>query len=273
MSLLQALVLGAVQGLTEFLPVSSSGHLVIFPKVLGWKEHSLVFDTTLHLATALALIFYFRKDILDIIRSFLKDILKRGFSFKKYSSEGLMGWKIIIGTIPVGIFGLLFADTLESVFRDVSFVSLFLLVGSALMFLGEKKLNKRLLVKDEISISKSFKVGLFQVLSLLPGISRSGSTIAGGMFFGLSRKEAAKFSFLLSIPAVLAAGISQLISVFDYLNMADFAPMLVGFLSSFIVGLLAIGFLLKYVRKNNLYPFIIYRVGLTLFLLIVTLIK
>ena len=125
-----------------------------------------------------------------------------------------------------------------------------------------------MIVKDEISVGKSFKVGIFQALALLPGISRSGSTISGGMFFGLSRKEAARFSFLLSIPAVLAAGVSQIISSLDYLNMAEIAPMMVGFFSSFLVGIIAINFMMKFVKNNKLYPFIFYRLGLAVFLII-----
>lgn len=273
LSIFQSLVLGFIQGVTEFLPVSSSGHLVVFPEVLGWQEQPLVFDTTLHLATALALIVYFRKDIYSITVSFFTDLFKKGLAFKKYSSDGEMGLKIIVGTIPVGIFGILFSDLIENSFRSLLWVSAFLIFGSGLMYLGEKKIKRKLIVKDEISVGKSFKVGLFQVLSLLPGVSRSGSTISGGMVYGLSREGAAKFSFLLSIPAVLAAGFSQLINSVDYFNMADFAPMVVGFLSSFFVGMLAIGFLLKFVKKNNLYPFIIYRLGLALFLIIVTIVK
>ncbi len=269
MSLFQALILGIVQGITEFLPISSSGHLIIFPEFFGWDEQPLVFDTTLHLATASALIVFFRKDIVSIISSFIKDFFKRGFGFRKYSSEGEMGIKIIVGTIPVGLVGFLAGDYIEEKIRNIVMVAVFLILGSVLMYLAEKRLKKRLIVKDDISISKSFKVGLFQVLSLLPGVSRSGSTISGGMIYGLSRKEAARFSFLLSIPAVAAAGFLQLISSFDYFNMADLAPMVVGFLSSFVAGILSIRFMLGFVKNYNLFPFIIYRVFLAIFLLIV----
>ena len=268
MALIKALILGIVQGLTEFLPVSSSAHLIIFPKLLGWEEQSLSFDTTLHLGTLFALLVVFWKDIFSIIKSFLKDVEKHKTSINHYSSESMLGIKIFIASIPVGLIGLFFGDFLETTFRSIWYVVLFLLVGTFVMFVAEKKFKKRMLVKDEISISKSFNVGLFQALALLPGISRSGSTISGGMIFGLSRKEATRFSFLLAIPAVLAAGISQLFSSFDYFNMADFAPMVVGFLSSSLVGFFAIKFMLKFVRNNKLYPFIYYRLGLALFLII-----
>lgn len=268
MPLIKAFILGIVQGLTEFLPVSSSAHLIIFPKLLGWVEQPLTFDTTLHLGTLLALLVVFWKDILSIAKSFFKDIKKHRSSINHYSSDSMLAVKIIIASVPVGLIGLFLGDFLESTFRNIWYVVLFLLIGTLIMFIAEKKMKKRILVKDEISLSKSFKVGLFQALALLPGISRSGSTLSGGMIFGLSRKEATRFSFLLAIPAVLAAGVSQLYSSFDYFNMADFAPILVGFVSSFIVGLFAIKFMLRFVRNNKLYPFIYYRLGLAVFLII-----
>jgi len=136
------------------------------------------------------------------------------------------------------------------------------------MYVAERHHKKRFLVKDEISLGKSFKVGLFQSLALLPGFSRSGSTMSGGMFLGLSRKEATRFSFLLSIPVVLFAGVSQLISSLDYFNMADFPPAFFGFVASFITGSFAIKFMLRFVRENKLQPFIYYRVVLAIFLAI-----
>lgn len=268
MPLIKALILGIVQGLTEFLPVSSSAHLIIFPDVLGWGEHSLSFDTTLHLGTLSALLVVFRKDILSIIKSLFSDIKKHKKSFNHYSSNSWLSFKIIIASIPVGLIGLLFEDILEDKFRGIWFVIIFLLVGTLIMYIAEKRFKKRLIVKDEISVGKSFKVGVFQALALLPGISRSGSTISGGMLFGLSRKEATRFSFLLSIPAVLAAGVFQIYSSLDYLNMAEIAPMIVGFISSFLVGIIAINFMMKFVKNNKLYPFIFYRLGLAVFLII-----
>jgi len=274
MSIFQALILGIIQGLTEFIPVSSSGHLVAFSflsKSIGWQAQPLVFDTTLHLSTALALIICFWSDLKNILKALVKDVFsKHTLSFGKYSSDSILGLKIILGSIPVGFVGYFFGDTLEN-YRGVVGVIIFLILGSLLMYLGEKSIKKRLIVKDEISIWKSFKIGLFQVLSLFPGVSRSGATISGGMIFGLSRKEATRFSFLLSIPAVLAAGILKLSSSFNYLNAADAIPMFVGFVSSFIVGMFSIKFMLKFVRSKKLYPFIYYRFALAGFLLVMIL--
>lgn len=268
MSIFRALILGIVQGLTEFLPVSSSAHLIIFPELLGWEKQPLVFDTTLHLGTALALLVCFWKDISEIIQSLFKDVLKRKTAVKHYSSSSQLGIKILLGSIPVGFIGLLFENQIESIFRGVGSVSFFLILGSILMYISEKKMKKSLLVKDELSFSNSFKVGLFQILSLFPGVSRSGSTISGGMIFGLSRKEATRFSFLVSIPVVTAAGVYKLITSMMYFSAVDIVPMFFGFTSSFVVGTFAIKFMLKFVKNNKLYPFIIYRVLLATFLLV-----
>jgi undecaprenyl-diphosphatase len=272
MSIFRALILGTLQGLTEFIPVSSSGHLVIFPEVLGWESQPLVFDTTLHLATAFALILCFWKDITAIIKSLFKDFSKYKGDVKNYSSDSMMGLKIALGSVPVGIVGLLFEDVLENTFRGILSVAVFLLFGSFLMWFAEKRLEKRLLVKDDISLMKSIEIGFFQVLALLPGVSRSGSTISGGMIFGLSRKEATRFSFLLSIPVVFMAGMFKLLSSYEYINAPDVPAMFIGFISSFLVGILAIKFMLKFVKNNKLYPFIFYRIGLALFLIILSVI-
>ena len=272
MSIIQALLLGIVQGITEFLPISSSGHLVVLPKIFGWEEQSLAFDTTLHLGTALALIVCFWKDIILILKSLFRDIVKSKKTIKDFSPDSILGIKVLLGSVPVGLIGLIFSDIFENVFRGLLSVAIFLIFGSIIMYIAELKYKKRLIVKDDISLGKSFMVGLFQILALFPGVSRSGATISGGMLFGLSRKESTRFSFLLSIPIVLAAGIYKLFTSFYFTNIMDIIIVVVGFTSSFIVGVLAIKFMLKFVRNNKLYPFIIYRLGLALFLIILNLI-
>jgi undecaprenyl-diphosphatase len=269
MNIFQSLALGIIQGFTEFLPISSSGHLIIFRALSGWKEMPLVFDTTLHLATSLALIVCFWNDIKNIVVSFFKDVFSsHRFNTKEWSSDSLLGLKIIVGSIPVGLIGFFFGDFIENNYRSLFLVSIFLIIGSILMYLGEKRFEKRLFIKDDISIDKSFKVGLFQVLSLLPGISRSGSTISGSMIFGLDRKEATRFSFLLSIPVVVLAGVLRLFHSYKLLSSISILSLTVGFISSFLIGTLCIKFLLKFVQKNNLYPFIVYRLILAGIILI-----
>jgi undecaprenyl-diphosphatase len=237
MSPFQALVLGIIQGITEFLPVSSSGHLVVLPKILGWQNQPLVFDTTMHLATAVALIVCFWRDIISIVSAFLKDIdSSHRFSLKEYSSDGVLALAILIGTIPVLITGYIWGDKLESFGGTIIWVAVSLVFGSILMFIGEKRFEKRLIIQDEISVKKGLGIGFFQVLSLLPGVSRSGSTISGGMIFGLSRKDATRFSFLLSVPAVLAAGLFNLLKSYQLLFASGTVSLLIGFLSACWLG-------------------------------------
>lgn len=259
MSIFQALVLGFIQGLTEFLPISSSGHLVVLPDLFGWKTQPLVFDTTLHLGTASALVFYFFKDLTKIFSGFVKDFHVQKLKFSKYTKEGFLGLKILAGSVPAGLLGLLFEDFFESGFRKVMSVATFLVLGSVLMFFAEYKGKKNSM---EINVVQSVLVGFFQALALFPGISRSGSTISGGMLFGLTRKDAAKFSFLLSIPIVLTAGVYKLVNLPNVFSEISVGAMAVGFGASFVTGVLAIKFLLSFLRKNKLSFFIIYRVVL-----------
>ncbi|MBN1162249.1 undecaprenyl-diphosphatase UppP [Patescibacteria group bacterium] len=242
MSLLQALILGIVQGLTEFLPVSSSGHLVIFPAIFGWNEQPLVFDTTLHLGTVLALVIYFRK---DIVRMLVKD--------------KDLGLKILLGSIPAGVLGLLFNSFIETHLRNVFSVIIFLSAGSLLMLLAEHKFRAPL--KGTITYRKSFKIGVFQALALLPGMSRSAASISGGMLNNLRHVDAARFSFLLSIPIVLAAGVYKLIQSVQA-GYVFGGTLFVGFIASFLFGLLAIDFFMNFLKKNRLFIFIAYRLFL-----------
>lgn len=254
MSFFQAAVLGIVQGLTEFLPISSSGHLVLVPSLLGWEQQSLAFDTFLHMGTVSALIIYFFKDLIKIAKD-LKLITL-----------------LIVGSIPAGILGFLFEDAFEQVFRSSSSVVIFLLAGSFLMFIAEwryKKVwyNERIGEIEKISKKKSFLIGVFQSLALFPGFSRSGATISSGMLFGLTRENAARFSFLLSIPIIVGASVYKVLS--SYSELSFDAVLFTGYLSSFLVGMAAISFLLKFLKNNDLYVFVIYRVLLAAVLIFV----
>ena len=266
MSILQSLVLGAVQGLTEFLPISSSGHLIVLPNLVGWNIQSLAFDVTVHLGTLAALVVFFFKDLWRIGTAFLADVWEKEEDFDSYTEDGKWGLYILLGSIPAGILGYFLQDRIKGDLRSSLYVAIFLLVGSALMFFAEKLSNWK---KDEpVNLTKALIIGLFQSFALLPGISRSGSTISGGMLFGLNRKKAAKFSFLLSIPIVAFAGAYELYTTIRYTQeVFILSSFVVGFLSSFIIGLLAIKFLLKLLQDKGLYVFIIYRVILALFIL------
>jgi len=277
MTIFQAVVLGIVQGLTEFLPVSSSGHLVLFPRLLGWPEQPLVFDTTMHLGTGLTLLFFFWNDLQKIADAFIKDLFRFGLRVREYTAEARITLAIIIGIVPAGILGVLFGDLIENTFRSVTYVAVFLTAGSVLMLAAELSHSRRQGRSEEgdgsdadVTPYKGFIIGIFQSFALLPGISRSGSTISGGMFLGLNREEAARFSFLLSLPIILLAGFYQLGSSLSVVeNTLSWPVILAGFLGSFVSGLLAIKILLAFVRKHSLYLFIVYRLTLALYLVVV----
>ncbi len=268
MPIFHALVLGIVQGLTEFLPVSSSAHLLIFPRLFGWVEQSLAFDTFLHLGTATAILIYFWKDLKKLTLDFFVDLKSSGITFNKYSKEGQLGLLILVGSLPAAVFGFLLESSIESTFRGVPWVAFFLVLGSVFLFTAERWFGKK---SEDINFGKSAFIGLFQSLALFPGVSRSGATISAGMFSGLSREYAARFSFLLSIPVIVGAGLYKAISSTEMLANISLFPLIVGFFSSFLVGMFAINFLLSFVKKNKLYIFVVYRILLAAFLIFITL--
>jgi len=253
MNFFQALILGILQGLTEFLPVSSSGHLILLPDLLGWDLQSLAFDTVLHLGTAAALVVYFWKDLIEVAKS------------RKYLI--LIG----VGTIPAVTGGLLLGNFIENTLRTSSYVAAFLLVGSLIMLAAEKTYKKvwhtqRIESPGKLEVKQGIIIGVFQSLALFSGISRSGATMSGGMFIGLTRTAAARFSFILSIPIVIGAGLFKVMDSYQELSF-NFV-MLTGFLASFLVGILAIKYLLRFLKTNTLYIFIIYRVVLSLLVIL-----
>lgn len=258
MTILESVILGLIQGFTEFLPVSSSGHLIVVRELLGLSlEGSLQFDVLLHLATLLVIIFYFGGDIKRIIT----DAFTQGLSIR--SSKML--WAIIVGSIPAGIAGFVYGDKIEATFRSGESVAFALIAGSVLFFIADK-LSRN---KGGIGVVKGFFIGIFQSLALIPGISRSGSTISGGLISGLSREESIKFAFLLGIPVMLGAGIKTLMDI-STSNFGDFinTPTILGFFAAFFSGLWAVKFLVRYLSKNSFTPFIIYRVVLALAILL-----
>ncbi len=279
MNWFQALILGLVQGATELLPISSSAHLIIIPNILGWGENTLVFDTTLHLGTASALIIYFRKLIFRILVSLKNDYLTYGKKIYNYSSDSLLCFKIIAGTIPAGIAGFLFNDLFEEKFRDIKYTVYFLILGTLLMFISQAVNDRKrkkdkdsslniLTDEDNITYRRSIFIGMFQILALFPGFSRSGSTISAGMLSGLKKYEAAKYSFLLSIPIVLAAGVFQGLSSGEELFLLPIYIPIIGYISSLLSGLLAIKFLLNFLNNHSLNLFIFYRLVLAASLLL-----
>ena len=272
MTFFQSVFLGILQGLTEFIPVSSSGHLVIIPKIFGWQDAGLAFDTTLHLGTLAALFVYFYPYIKNLLKMFLEDLLKKGSRVSAYSSDSRLLFNIAVGTIPAGLAGLIFGDFFESSFRTVFCVSIFLFLGSVLMYFADKNLlsKKDPEKKDDlrnVSLLQVIKVGFFQCLALFPGFSRSAATISGGLLVGIKREDSAKLSFLLSIPIIAAAGISQLPKALESLGGGDIGLLVLAFFASFLSGYVAVSWLLKYLGTHNLKAFILYRMVLALILL------
>jgi len=255
MSVFQAVILGVVQGLTEFIPVSSSGHLVLVPHVLGWRfdqSQAFVFDVLVQWGTLFAVIVYFWRDLMGIAEAFVKGLsIREPFA----TEDARMGWYLIIATIPAVVVGLLAKDLVESAFASARATGFFLLVTAALLVVAEL-VGKRNRSTRQINWRDALWIGCSQVLALLPGVSRSGSTIAGGMTRNLDRSSAARFSFLMSIPVLFGAGVLALKDLFAMPAADHFLlPLAAGFLAALISGYAAIRWLIAYLGKHSLYVF------------------
>ncbi len=287
MSLLQAIILGIVQGLTEFIPVSSSAHLIFASRWTefhnGEPEQVTATIAVLQLGTLLATFVYFSRDIWNILTAFVRDhwavlTQKRGISFSGtdgvrpmwLSEDAWLGWLVIIGSIPIGVVGILFKKLIEGAFTKNLWVIATMMIVVALLLLLAEFLGKQRRDIKNLSFTDAIIVGFSQCLSLIPGASRSGSTIMGGLFAGLTRETAARFSFLLMMPAVTASGLLELKEAYKILPQVDLLPLLIGTLISGIIGYASIWFLLSFLRKNSTVIFIIYRLivgGVILYLL------
>ncbi len=287
MNLLQAIILGIVQGLTEFIPISSTAHLVFASRLTnlyeGNPEQITATIAVLQLGTLAAVFVYFAADIFSISVAFIRDhwallTRKRRMSFPGtrgvrpmwLSGESWLGWLIIIGSIPIGVVGLLFKDLIEGpLTKNLWFIAIMLIAVAVLLAIAEILGSQRKEIR-EFGMIDAIVVGFAQVLALMPGASRSGSTIMGGLFAGQKREAAARFSFLLSIPAITASGLLELKEAWLLLPPDSFMPLLVGTIVSGIVGYLSIWFLLAFLRKHSTAIFIIYRIilGITILALV-----
>jgi undecaprenyl-diphosphatase len=258
MDIIQAIILGIVQGLTEFLPVSSSAHLVFMTEILGLPQN-VAFDTLLHIGTLVAVVGYFWRDIIQVISSFISSLID---IFKGKFRKGLeetpfkkLSWLLIVGTIPAGLMGILLEKQFEALFNSIIYVGFFLIITGFLLWGAERVKPGDKEVKD-ISFKNALVIGVAQGIAIAPGISRSGATIAAGLFSGLNRELAAKFSFLLSIPAILGAALVQTKDITS-VDMSA-AVMIAGFISAAIFGYLAIKLLLKIIKERTLMIFAYY---------------
>ena len=265
MSWLQVIVLSIVQGLTEFLPVSSSGHLRIVSELFWGDDAGASFTAVIQLGTELAVLVYFAKDIWRILTAWfagLFDKAKRGFDYR-------MGWMVIAGTIPVGIAGLLLKDLIRENFRNLWITATVLILFSLVFILAERR-GKKARGFEELTMKDAVLMGLWQCLALIPGVSRSGGTISGGLFLNLDREVATRFSFLLAIPAVLASGLFSLPDAFNPQagQAASGLQLLVGSGIGFIVGYISIAWLLKFVSNHSFAWFAAYRIPLGVIVMI-----
>lgn len=267
LDLLEALVLGIVQGLTEFLPISSSAHLRIVPAILGWSDPGAAFTAVIQIGTLAAVLAYFRRDIVRIGLAWTRG-LTSGRPLSDLDSR--MGWMMIAGTVPIVVCGLLFKDAIETALRSLYIVAgalivLALLLAAAEMFMkAQAKSGKHQKLLAEITWPETIAIGLAQAIALVPGSSRSGVTITAGLFAGLSRDTAARFSFLLSLPSVLAAGVYQLYSEREALlgSQENIAALVVATLAALVSGYASIAFLLYYLKTHTTYLFVAYRIAL-----------
>ncbi len=264
MTLFEAIVLGIVQGLTEFLPISSTAHLRIIPALAGWEDPGAAFTAIVQIGTLVAVLLYFWKDIFIIIAAVIEGIVQRK---PLENSEAKMGWMIVAGTIPIVVFGKLFETQIDTTLRSLYWISGSLIGLAIILFLAEAKIKNRikkelpLKAMENIGWKEALLIGLAQSIALIPGSSRSGVTITGGLFLNLDRATAARFSFLLSLPAVFAAGLYKLYQSWDIIvaSPEHITNILAATLVAGIVGYASIAFLLNYLKKHTTTVFIAYR--------------
>ncbi|MFE1317540.1 undecaprenyl-diphosphate phosphatase [Kitasatospora phosalacinea] len=262
-----AAVLGLVQGLTEFLPVSSSAHLRVFSALAGWDDPGAAFTAVTQLGTESAVLIYFRKDIGAIVKAWTLSLLRAEW---RRDQNAKLGWYVILGTLPIGILGKLFQDTIETTLRDLRLIGTTLIVfGVVLAVADRSRAVRNARPISSLNFKHALIYGGAQSLALIPGVSRSGGTISAGLFLGYSREAAARYSFLLAIPAVLASGGLELLKIGDG-PAPDWGPTVLATLIAFAVGYAAIAWFLKYISHNSFTPFVIYRIllGITIIALV-----
>lgn len=265
-SIIEAIVLGIVQGLTEFLPISSSGHIRIVPELLGWEDPGTAFTAVIQLGTMAAVVIYFWTDLWRIGLAWLSSLTH---AERRSDPDARMGWYLIVATVPIGLLGLAFESQIESGARDLRLIAGTLIVLGLVLLLAEKVGAKRKTI-DDLTTRDGVAIGLAQSLALVPGVSRSGSTITAGLFLGYTRTDAARFSFLLSVPAVVLSGLFQLKDI-GAGDGPGLVPTVTATIVSFVVGYAAIAWLLRWLTNHSTAVFVVYRVGLGLLLYVLLL--
>jgi undecaprenyl-diphosphatase len=254
-SIFEAIVLGITQGLTEFLPISSTGHLRIVPAMLGWEDPGAYFTAAVQLGTMVAVVLYFLSDLFRVARTWLASLGDRS---RRGELDARMGWYLVIATVPISVFGLLFRDQIETGARNLYLIGTVLIVLGLILAVADR-IGRRTREVEDVKASDAIWVGLAQALALVPGTSRSGATITAGLLLGLSRTAAARFSFLLSIPAVVLSGlygVTELVSGDD----GDLVALLIATIFAFFAGYASIAFLLRWLTSHSMMIFVVYRI-------------
>lgn len=262
MTLFEIIILAIIQGLTEFLPISSSAHLILPAEILGWRNQGLAFDVAVHVGSLLAVMIYFRQDIWRLSLAWFG----HGFT-KQQSSDSRLAWFVVIGTIPAGLFGFLMKDWIELNARSALIIAITTIVFGLLLWYADVKAKQNKSI-DKLTLKDTIFIGVAQAMAIIPGTSRSGATMTAGLLLGLDRESAARFSFLLSIPIILAAGMFATLDLLALKASVDWQALLYGAGFSFVAAYLCIFLFLSWISKIGMLPFVIYRLilgGILLF--------
>ena len=258
MDLFKAVFLGVLQGLTEFLPISSSAHLRIFPELLGWEDPGAAFTAVVQIGTETAVLLYFWRDIWRIGSTWVRSLFDRSL---RDHQDARMGWFIIVGSLPIVLLGVAFKDVIERDFRNLWIIGTALIVLGLVLAIAEK-VGRKTQAIERLTMRDAVLLGLAQAAALIPGVSRSGSTISMGLFLGYEREAATRYAFLLAIPAVVGAGLFELPEIPHGADEYGVGPTIVATVAAFVVGYAAIAWLLRYVSTHSYMPFVVYRVAL-----------
>ncbi len=262
MDSIQIIILSLIQGFTEFLPISSSAHLILAPKIFGWQDQGLAFDVALHVGTLIAVLCYFKSEIVTILKDLLESI-----KIKESVGESTLGWAVLIGTIPVGLAGLSFDNYIGDTLRTPQVIAATTLIFGLALFFADRKAG----IKSEtaITIKVAILIGMAQAIALIPGTSRSGITMTAALLLGFSRVASARFSFLLSIPVIVLAGGLEIVKLIESETVVIWSELFLGVALSAISAYICIYFFLRFISKSSMFPFVIYRLFLGLILLCV----
>lgn len=259
----EAVVLGIVQGLTEFLPISSSAHVLIVSQLFGWEDPGAAFTAVTQIGTETAVIIFFWRDIWRIITTWTQSLVKPEL---RSSIDARMGWYVILGTIPIGILGLTFSDAIETTARNLWLVSFTLIVFGIILGVADR-VGAKTKTLENLTLRDGVVYGFAQALALIPGVSRSGATISGGLFLGYDRASATRYAFLLAIPAVMVSGLYEATKISSQ-ETVSWGPTILATVIAFTVGYAVIAWLIRYVTTNSYLPFVIYRIALGLLIIV-----